>query len=159
MSVIDERVQSIVGGHVVPSGRRACVLVAWRRVRRAELALTGHLPAEAGETVLELATGGTPQVAKAEPTSAGVAPDPFTHPDAQRRFRVVASLEDGTKVRLKPDPTYATESGPVREQPIRMLGEERLSRVSGRVGSIGYAPEEVTAIRTGAGQADPPQRR
>src|SRR3954453_4468795 len=53
------------------------------------LALTAHLPAEAAEAVLELATGGTPHTPKAEPTSAGVVPDPFTHPDAQRRFRVV----------------------------------------------------------------------
>src|SRR6185312_15916521 len=42
------------------------------------LALTGHLPAEAAEAVLELATGGTPHVAKAEPAPAGVLPNPFT---------------------------------------------------------------------------------
>lgn len=44
------------------------------------LALTGYLPAEAAEAVLELATGGTPQLARAEPTPAGVAVDPFTIP-------------------------------------------------------------------------------
>ena len=58
------------------------------------LALTAHLPAEAAEAVLELATGGTPHVAKAEPRPAGVVPDAFTHPDAQRRFRVVTSVEE-----------------------------------------------------------------
>jgi hypothetical protein len=58
------------------------------------LALTGHLPAEAAEAVLELATGGTPHVARAEPSPAGAAPDPFTHPDAQRRFRVVTGVEE-----------------------------------------------------------------
>jgi superfamily I DNA/RNA helicase len=58
------------------------------------LALTGYLPAEAAEAVLELATGGTPQVARAEPVPAGVAADPFAHPDAQRRFRVVTSVEE-----------------------------------------------------------------
>jgi hypothetical protein len=31
------------------------------------LALTGYLPAEAAEAVLELATGGTPYASKAEP--------------------------------------------------------------------------------------------
>ena len=56
------------------------------------LALTGYLPAEAAEAVLELATGGIPHVVKTEPT-AGLLPDPFTHPDAQRRFRVVTSVE------------------------------------------------------------------
>jgi superfamily I DNA/RNA helicase len=58
------------------------------------LALTGHLPAEAAEAVLELATGGTPRVTKAGPPPTGVVPDPFTHPDAQRRFRVVTSVEE-----------------------------------------------------------------
>ncbi len=58
------------------------------------LALTGYLPAEAAEAVLELATGGTPYVSKAEPTPTGTVPDPFTHPDAQRRFRVVTSVEE-----------------------------------------------------------------
>ena len=58
------------------------------------LALTGYLPAEAAEAVLELATGGTPYVSKAEPAPIGTVPDPFTHPDAQRRFRVVTSVEE-----------------------------------------------------------------
>jgi superfamily I DNA/RNA helicase len=58
------------------------------------LALTAYLPAEASEAVLELATGGTPVVAKSEPEAGGVAADPFTHPDAQRRFRVVTSVEE-----------------------------------------------------------------
>lgn len=78
-------------GHGVPA--------EWLKdVREADedglLALTAHLPAEAAEAVLELATGGTPHVARAEPTPAGVVPDPFTHPDAQRRFRVVTSVEE-----------------------------------------------------------------
>lgn len=58
------------------------------------LALSAHLPAEAAEAILELATGGTPQVAKPEPAPRGAAPDPFTHPDAQRRFRVVTSVDE-----------------------------------------------------------------
>ena len=55
------------------------------------LTLAEHLPAEAAEALLELATGGKPQ-----PASMGKATDPFSHPDAQRRFRVmhgVAELE------------------------------------------------------------------
>jgi superfamily I DNA/RNA helicase/mRNA-degrading endonuclease RelE of RelBE toxin-antitoxin system len=55
------------------------------------LTLAEHLPAEAAEALLELATGGKPQ-----PVSMGKATDPFSHPDAQRRFRVmhgVAELE------------------------------------------------------------------
>jgi len=47
--------------------------------------LAEHLPAEAVEALLELATGGQP---KAQPVAASA--DPFEHPDAQRRFRLVA---------------------------------------------------------------------
>lgn len=54
------------------------------------LALAEHLPAEAAEALLTLATGGQPQ-----PTPAP-APDtdPFAHPDAQRRFRVMRDVEE-----------------------------------------------------------------
>lgn len=54
------------------------------------LALTDHLPAEAAEALLELATGGRPCVA--QPTVA--AASPFDHPDAQRRFRVMTNVEE-----------------------------------------------------------------
>ncbi len=54
------------------------------------LALTDHLPAEAAEALLELATGGRPRVP--EPVLADVSP--FEHPDAQRRFRVMTNVEE-----------------------------------------------------------------
>lgn len=47
------------------------------------LAVADHLPAEAAEALLELATGGKPRV----PTQPTPAANPFDHPDAQRRFR------------------------------------------------------------------------
>jgi mRNA-degrading endonuclease RelE of RelBE toxin-antitoxin system len=54
------------------------------------LFLADRLPAEAAEALLELATGGQPRVAKP------VSPvgDPFEHPDAQRRFRVMTNVEE-----------------------------------------------------------------
>ncbi len=54
------------------------------------LDLVDHLPAEAAEALLELATGGEPKLA------APAIPEisPFEHPDAQRRFRVVSSVEE-----------------------------------------------------------------
>jgi mRNA-degrading endonuclease RelE of RelBE toxin-antitoxin system len=52
--------------------------------------LADHLPAEAAEAILELATGGKPRVAQ----PATVVTDPFAHPDAQRRFRVMANVEE-----------------------------------------------------------------
>jgi hypothetical protein len=54
------------------------------------LALTDHLPAEAAEALLELATGGKPRV----PAPAVAAANPFDHPDAQRRFRVMSNVEE-----------------------------------------------------------------
>jgi superfamily I DNA/RNA helicase len=54
------------------------------------LELADHLPSEAAEALLDLATGVAPTVLK--PVAVGA--DPFAHPDAQRRFRVVANVEE-----------------------------------------------------------------
>jgi hypothetical protein len=54
------------------------------------LELADRLPAEAAEALLELATGGKPRVAQpATPVA-----NPFDHPDAQRRFRVMTNVEE-----------------------------------------------------------------
>ncbi len=54
------------------------------------LALSDHLPREAAEALLELATGGKP-----EPAARAIAgADPFQHPDAMRRFRVMHDVEE-----------------------------------------------------------------
>ena len=87
------------------------------------LALTDHLPAEAAEALLEIATGGKPRVP--QPVSAEI--NPFEHPDAQRRFRVLANVEelkralefpwDKWTVFLHPEQRQLIErdySGPVR---------------------------------------------
>jgi hypothetical protein len=49
-----------------------------------------HLPQEAGEALLNLATGTTPEMPERAPVEA----DPFAHPDAQRRSRVLTNLEE-----------------------------------------------------------------
>ncbi len=54
------------------------------------LELVDHLPSEAAEALLELATGGTPKL----PVRAAADADPFAHPDAQRRFRVMADADE-----------------------------------------------------------------
>jgi mRNA-degrading endonuclease RelE of RelBE toxin-antitoxin system len=54
------------------------------------LELANHLPGEAAEALLELATGGRPQIGR---PVAAIA-DPFNHPDAQRRFRVMNNVEE-----------------------------------------------------------------
>lgn len=53
-------------------------------------AVADHLPAEAAEALLELATGGKPR----EPLPAVATANPFDHPDAQRRFRVMTNVEE-----------------------------------------------------------------
>jgi mRNA-degrading endonuclease RelE of RelBE toxin-antitoxin system len=54
------------------------------------LVLADRLPAEAAEALLELATGGKPRVLQ----PAAPATNPFDHPDAQRRFRVMNNVEE-----------------------------------------------------------------
>ncbi|HOG92330.1 MAG TPA: 3'-5' exonuclease [Opitutaceae bacterium] len=54
------------------------------------LGLTEYLPSEAAEALLELATGGKPRAAE---TTAAPA-NPFDHPDAQRRFRIMANVDE-----------------------------------------------------------------
>lgn len=49
-----------------------------------------RLPQEAAEALLELATGGKPQ----RPATVSADIDPFSHPDAQRRFRVMSNVEE-----------------------------------------------------------------
>lgn len=53
------------------------------------LELANHLPKEAAEALLELATGGKPQI----PDRPAPGANPFDHPDARRRFRVMSDIE------------------------------------------------------------------
>ena len=53
------------------------------------LEIAPHLPAEAAEAVLNLATGVVPQ-----PAPPAVPAAPFEHPDAQRRFRLMRDAEE-----------------------------------------------------------------
>ena len=79
------------------------------------LGLVDHLPAEAAEALLELATGGTPQAAKAPPPSA----DPFAHPDAQRRFRVMHNVEELERALEYPWEKWTIFLHPAQEQLVR----------------------------------------
>ena len=54
------------------------------------LLLADRLPAEAAEALLEVATGGKPRAVKPP----APVTNPFDHPDAQRRFRVVTNVEE-----------------------------------------------------------------
>ena len=54
------------------------------------LSMADRLPAEAAEALLELATGGKPL----PPPPGAPTMNPLDHPDAQRRFRVMSSVEE-----------------------------------------------------------------
>ena len=54
------------------------------------LELAEHLPAEAAEALLDLAVGATPQMA----ATIAAEHNPFDHPDARRRFRVMNNVEE-----------------------------------------------------------------
>lgn len=52
--------------------------------------LADHLPQEAAEALLDVAVGATPAIFERAAPEA----DPFAHPDASRRFRVLANVEE-----------------------------------------------------------------
>ena len=104
-------------------------------VRRANedslLDLAEHLPAEAAEALLQLATGGAPDRPAPE---ADAGTDPFAHPDAQRRFRIVANMEE-----LERALEYPWEKWTVFLHPAQRRIVERAyggpARVSGAAGT------------------------
>jgi superfamily I DNA/RNA helicase len=93
------------------------------------LTLADHLPAEAAEALLDLATGVTPQIPQ---SAAGVSP--FEHPDAQRRFRVMNDVEELERALDFPWEKWAVFLHPAQRQ----LVERNFSgpaRVSGSAGT------------------------
>ena len=85
--LFDQRSDDELLGYGVPPEWLADVRVA---DEDSLLVLADHLPGEAAEALLELATGGTPRPPQALPPAAS----PFEHPDARRRFRVMSNVEE-----------------------------------------------------------------
>ena len=94
------------------------------------LELVSHLPSEAAEALLELAVGRTPQ--KPEPVPAGA--DPFNHPDAQRRFRVMNDVEELESALAFPWDKWTTFLHPAQRQWIER-DYSGPARVSGSAGT------------------------
>lgn len=94
------------------------------------LELTDHLPAEAAEALLNLAVGVKPQTPR--PIVVGI--DPFNHPDAQRRFRVMKDVEE-----LQQALDYPWEKWTIFLHPAQRQLVERVcsgpARVSGSAGT------------------------
>lgn len=94
------------------------------------LDLAEVLPAEAMEALLELATGGKPK----PPEPAAPPPNPFEHPDAQRRFRLMHDAEELAAAMEAPWEKWAVFLHPSQRQ----LVEKAFSgpaRVSGSAGT------------------------
>src|SRR5439155_26088638 len=93
------------------------------------LALADHLPAEAAEALLELATGGTPP----KPRPAPVAADPFEHPDARRRFRMMADVEELARALEYPWERWTVFLHPAQRELVegRFGGPARISGSAG----------------------------
>ena len=93
-------------------------------------ALVGHLPDEAAEALLDLAVGETPP----KPVKIGRDQDPFAHPDARRRFRLLTD-EDELRQALE----FPWERWTVFLHPAQRAFVERAyngpARVSGSAGT------------------------
>jgi mRNA-degrading endonuclease RelE of RelBE toxin-antitoxin system len=76
------------------------------------LDLASHLPSEAAEALLDLATGVTPRVAPPGAASQS----PFEHPDAQRRFRVMTNVEELERALEFPWEKWATFLHPSQKE-------------------------------------------
>lgn len=103
------------------------------------LSLIDHLPTEAGEAILQLAAGEEPQPAK----EALPEEDPFEHPDAQRRFRVMSNVEE-----LEQALTYPWEKWCVFLHPAqRELVEKQYNGPARIAGSAGTGKTVVALHR------------
>lgn len=94
------------------------------------MALTDHLPKEAAEALLELATGGTPAL----PLVAAANANPFDHPDAQRRFRVMHDMDELERALSAPWEKWITFLHPAQRELVER-DYNGPARVSGSAGT------------------------
>ncbi len=119
-------------------------------VRRANedsvLDLAVHLPSEAAEALLNLATGVTPPVP--QPVAAGA--DPFEHPDAQRRFRVMSNVEELERALEYPWEKWTIFLHPAQRQLVERDygGPARVSGSAGTGKTIVALHRAVFLVRT-----------
>jgi hypothetical protein len=89
-----------------------------------------HLPQEAAEALLDLATGVMPQVATVTPEGA----DPFNHPDAQRRFRVLTNVNQLERALEFPWEKWTVFLHPAQRQFVERTANGP-TRISGSAGT------------------------
>jgi hypothetical protein len=93
------------------------------------LDIAEHLPGEAAEALLDLATGLTPKIAA--PAAAGT--NPFEHPDARRRFRLLHDAEELERALDYPWEKWLVFLHPAQEELVRrdFAGPARVSGSAG----------------------------
>ncbi|CPN12285.1 DNA helicase IV [Bordetella pertussis] len=94
------------------------------------LELADHLPGGAAEALLELATGGTPAL----PEVAAKGADPFQHPDAQCRFRVMSDMDELVRALEYPWDQWTVFLHPAQRQLVERH-YNGAARVSGSAGT------------------------
>jgi hypothetical protein len=105
------------------------------------LELADHLPAEAAEALLELATGGKPRV----PQDVPPATNPFEHPDAQRRFRVLTNVDELARALEYPWDKWTVFLHPEQRQLV-----ERSYSGPARVGGSAGTGKTIVALHRAA---------
>ena len=116
------------------------------------LDLADHLPAEAAEALLEIATGGTPQRrahvmdpiqlnvdigiggTRERPAHEAADADAFAHPDAQRRFRLIKNVEELERALEYPWEKWTVFLHPVQRRIVESVYSGP-ARVSGSAGT------------------------
>jgi superfamily I DNA/RNA helicase len=94
------------------------------------LELADHLPGEAAEALLCLATGTLPQIIPPAATGS----DPFTHPDAERRFRTMHNIEELERALEYPWEKWIVFLHPAQKQTVEK-DYSGPARVSGSAGT------------------------
>jgi mRNA-degrading endonuclease RelE of RelBE toxin-antitoxin system len=110
------------------------------------LTLADHLPGEAAEALLELATGGKPRI----PQPVAATADPFDHPDAQRRFRVMTNVEELQRALDAPWEKWTVFLHPEQRQMVEQdyAGPVRISGSAGTGKTIVALHRAVYLART-----------
>jgi superfamily I DNA/RNA helicase len=107
--------------------------------------IADRLPQEAAEALLNLATGGTPAIPAPAPATA----DPFSHPDALRRFRVLTNVEELERALDFPWEKWAVFLHPAQRQLVERsyTGPARVSGSAGTGKTIVALHRAVTLAR------------
>jgi superfamily I DNA/RNA helicase len=101
------------------------------------LRLAEHLPAEAAEALLDLATGTKPK----RPPVAEPGADPFAHPDAERRFRLMRNVEELERALDYPWDKWSVFLHPAQRQLV-----ERQYKGSARVAGSAGTGKTIVAL-------------